>query len=148
MSGRWMVLVGVVLWALLVSQHLFYAIGLGDAQRALGGPAYVELRNAIDDAMRRSLPVLYVATLVWTVVLIVRGGPSRVWYGVALLGLLADAGVMVTRMLPINELFHTWSAASLPADWQVHREAWLEAFRWRQIALTIGFLSLLFGAVR
>lgn len=139
MSGQWIVVVGVVLWSLLASQHLFYALGLGTAQRALGGPAYVELRNAIDDAMRRSLPPLYVATLVWTILLIVRGGPSRAFYVVALPGLLGDVGVMATRSLPLNERFHTWSPASPPADWHVHRDAWLDAFRWRQIALSIGF---------
>src|SRR5690606_25776046 len=94
-NGRWIPIVGVVLWALLASQHLFYAVGLGDAQRALGGPAYVELRNAIDDVMRRNLPFVYVATLVWTVLLIVRGGPGRFWFVVALAGLLGDAAVML-----------------------------------------------------
>lgn len=148
MSGRWVPIVGVLLWAVLASQHLFYAVGLGDAQRALGGPAYVELRNAIDDVMRRNLPFVYVTTLVWTVLLIVRGGPGRVWFVLALAGLLGDAGVMLTRSVPINELMHTWSVAALPADWEVHRAAWLEVFRWRQICIGIGFLCLLIGAVR
>jgi len=106
-NGRWIPIVGVVLWAVLASQHLFYAVGLGDAQRALAGPAYVELRNAIDDVMRRNLPLVYVATLVWTVVLIARGGPGRVWFVLALAGLLGDAGVMLARSMPINELMHT-----------------------------------------
>ena len=148
MNGRWIPIVGVVLWAVLASQHLFYAVGLGDAQRALGGPAYVELRNAIDDVMRRNLPFVYVATLVWTVLLIVRGGPGRVWFVVALAGLLGDAAVMLTRSVPINELMHTWTVAAPPADWETHRAAWLEVFRWRQICVGIGFLGLLIGAVR
>jgi len=147
-NGRWIPIVGVVLWAVLASQHLFYAVGLGDAQRALAGPAYVELRNAIDDVMRRNLPLVYVATLVWTVVLIARGGPGRVWFVLALAGLLGDAGVMLARSMPINELMHTWSVAALPADWEVHRAAWLEVFRWRQICVWLGFLALLIGAVR
>ena len=148
MNGRWIPIVGVVLWAVLASQHLFYAVGLGDAQRALGGPAYVELRNAIDDVMRRNLPLVYVATLVWTVLLIVRGGPGRVWFVVALAGLLGDAAVMLTRSVPINELMQPWTVAAPPADWETHRAAWLEVFRWRQICVGIGFLGLLIGAVR
>jgi hypothetical protein len=98
--------------------------------------------------MRRNLPFVYVATLVWTVLLIVRGGPGRIWFVVALAGLLGDAAVMLTRSVPINELMHTWTAAALPADWEVHRAAWLEVFLWRQICVGIGFLGLLIGAVR
>lgn len=148
MSGRWIPIVGVVLWVLLVSQHAFYAVGLGDAQRALEGPAYVELRNAIDDVMRRNLPLVYVATLVWTIVLLARGGPGRIWFAVALLGLLGDAGVMLARSVPINEVIQTWSATAPPADWEIHRAAWFEVFRWRQIAIAIGFMGLLLGTVR
>jgi len=147
-SRRWISIVGVVLWVLLVSQHAFYAVGLGDAQRALTGPAYVELRNAIDVVMRRNLPLVYVATLVWTIVLVARGGPGRIWFVVALVGLLADAGIMLSGSVPINELMQTWSPANLPADWEVHRAAWLDVFRWRQIAVAIGLIGMLLGTVR
>lgn len=148
MSNRWIPIVGIVLWALLASQHFFYAVGLGAAQRAIGGPAYVELRNAIDDVMRRNLPVVYGATLLWTILLVVRGGPGRVAFAVALAALLADVAVMALGNMPLNALMHTWSPDALPADWQVHRAAWLDAFRWRQIAVGIGFVSILIGAVR
>lgn len=148
MSGRWPLIVGIVLWALLASQHLFYAVGLGDTQRALGASAYIELRNAIDVVMRQRLPVLYVATLAWTIFLVVRGGPGRVAFALAIVALLADVGLMLLGSVPINELMQSWSPAAPPADWQVHRAAWLDVFRWRQIAVAIGFLSMLFGAVR
>ena len=48
MTNRWIPIVGIVLWALLASQHFFYAVGRGAAQRAIGGPAY-----DITDTIRR-----------------------------------------------------------------------------------------------
>lgn len=148
MTSRLIPIVGIVLWALLASQHFFYAVGLGAAQRALGGPAYVELRNAIDDVMRGSLPIVYGATLLWTILLVWRGGPGRIAYTVALVALFADVAVMALGNMPINALMHTWTPDALPADWQTHRAAWLDAFRWRQIAAGIGFVSVVVGAVR
>jgi hypothetical protein len=147
-KSRWIPIFGIAVWALLASQHFFYAVGLGDAQRALDGPAYAQVRHAIDDVMRRNLPGLYVATLVSTIVLILRGGPGRAWFVVALLGLLVDATVMLTFSVPINETIRAWTASAPPADWEVHRTAWLEVLRWRQIAIASGFLALLLGAVR
>lgn len=149
MRDRWLEFVAVCLWALLASQHAFYAVGLGAAQSALGAAAYIELRNAIDEVMRQRLPVLYLATLAWTILLVARRrGPARAAFAVALVALLADVGLTLVGNVPINALMQTWTPAAPPADWEVHRAAWLSVFSWRQIAAATGFLATLIGALR
>jgi hypothetical protein len=148
MTGRGLAIVGILLWALLASQHAFYAVGLEATQRALGGPAYVELRQQIDLVLRWTLPAVYVATLAWTILLLVRGDFGRIALAVALAALLVELALTFTGNVPINELMHTWSAGAPPAEWQAQRDAWLEVFRWRQIVVGAGFVSFLIGVVR
>lgn len=148
MSVDWLWLANVVLWMLLASQHAFYALGMAAAQRALSAPAYVELRNAIDDVLKRSLPPLYVATLVATVLAVLAAaGPGRRMAVLALGALLVEAWLMLRRSVPINARMQTWSPAAPPDDWQRTRAEWLAVFRERQIAVAIGALATVLGAL-
>lgn len=145
MTHETLLFLTVVLYGLVASQHAFYAIGLGAVQRRLGAPAYVELRNALDDVLRKTLPAVYVATLVATVLsLLLAGG---LWIATALAALLVEAWLMLRRSVQINERIQTWTPEHYPADWETHRLAWLRVFRQRQIAVAVGFLSLLLGAL-
>jgi hypothetical protein len=146
MTIDWLAFVNVALYALVVSQHAFYALGMERAQAVLAGPAYVELRNALDTALRRSLPVLYPATLLVTVLSLLFGN-ARVTTAVALAGLLVDAWFMLRINAPINALIQTWTPERHPPDWQSRRAAWISAFHRRQIAVAVGFASLLLGVL-
>jgi hypothetical protein len=145
-DGLWFA--SVLTYGLVASQHAFYAIGLGRTQRALSASAYVELRNAIDHVLRRTLPPVYLATLACIVlsVVLARGG-ARVCAVIALAALGAEAWLMLKRSVPLNDRMQTWTADTIPADWHDTRAAWLAVFTRRQIAVAIGFVATLLGAL-
>jgi hypothetical protein len=145
-------LVNLVMFAIVASQPLFYAVALRHASRALSAPAYIELRNAINVVMERRVPAVYLGTLttgVGVLGLSLRDGER--WLGatsaVALAALLADAVIMLRGSVPINRVIDTWTPTQYPADWESHRSRWMAVFAVRQGLLAIGFVSLVAGAV-
>lgn len=79
----------------------------GHIPRALSGPAFIELRQRINAAMDRRIPVIYGTTLVTSLLLLAvswRAGSATVLVttSVALLCLVADAALMVRKNVPIN----------------------------------------------
>jgi hypothetical protein len=148
MSIDWLWFANVTTFAIVASQHAFYAVGLGRTQRALGASAYVELRNAIDDVLRKTLAPIYLATLVCTVLsVIVHGGAARGFAVLALAALLVEAWLMLKRSVPINASMQGWTPDAPPADWQDTRAEWLAVFARRQVAVAIGFMATLLGAL-
>lgn len=145
-------LVNLIAYGLVASQPAAYLVFLGTAQRALSAPAYVELRQRINPVMSRRLPVLYGVTLVTELVLLVLAqrmgaGIVVVTTALALLCLVADAYFMLRASVPINAVMDRWSTAAYPDDWESSRAQWFAVFRYRQVALLIGFVSLAVGAV-
>lgn len=139
-------------YSTIASQPLFYIVALTSAQRALSGSAYVELRQRINAVMNRRVPVIYLTTLVTTLVLLVlswRAGASRVLITtiVALVCLVADLALMMRENVPINGVIDRWSPTDHPGDWDVYRSKWFAIFAYRQVILLVGFISLLIGAV-
>jgi hypothetical protein len=145
------ILANLALFSIVVSQPLFYLVVLTQAQRALSAPAYVELRQHIDPVMNRRIPVIYIATLITTLLLLVVAFRSDerlvlVTTAVALACLVADVVFMMRENLPINSVIDGWSTTSYPSDWETHRDQWFAIFGYRQVVLSIGFASLLVGA--
>lgn len=149
---RLAMLVNLVMYAIVASQPLFYAVALSDASRALSAPAYIELRNAINAAMTRRVPAVYLGTLatnVGVLLLSLQEGERGLaaTSAVALAALLADAAIMLRGNVPINRVIDSWTPSQYPADWEAHRSRWLAIFAVRQGLLAVGFVSLVAGAV-
>lgn len=139
-------------YAFTASQPLFYWMAVTGASRNMGAPAYIEMRNRIDDQMRKRGPLVYYSTLVATLALAVfatiQGEPVvRMVSYIASMGLVTDIMLMMKGNIPINAIIQNWTPERYPADWQIYRDRWLKIFGYRQIALCIGFFSLLAGAV-
>jgi hypothetical protein len=140
------------LFAVVVSQPLFYLVALSRASGALSAPAYVELRQRINAVMNVRLVLLYGATVVSTLVLIwaaVARGERLLAAAalVALAGLVVDAIVAVRRNVPINTRMDGWSPTNVPADWQSQRAGWNAAFSIRQVVLGGAYAALLMGVI-
>lgn len=149
---RLAIIANLLAYSTVVSQPLFYLVALTSVQRALSGPAFVELRQRINAAMDRRIPALYLTTLVTTLVLLALSWRAGTWTLlittiVALACLVADAALMVRKNVPINAVMSRWSTTNYPGDWELYRARWFEIFGYRQVVLLIGFVSLLFGAV-
>jgi hypothetical protein len=145
------IVVNLVAYSFVVSQPLAYIVFMSHAQRALSAPAYIELRQRINAVMSRRVAVIYVGTLLTTLLLLVLAvrAPSRnvaVTTGVALLCLVLDVVFMMRENVPINVVIDRWSTTSYPDDWDQYRARWFAIFAYRQVFLLIGFFSLLIGA--
>ncbi len=145
-------LVNLVLFAVVASQPLFYAVALSHASRALSAPAFIELRNAINAVMKRRVPAVYLGTLATCVgVLTLSLLAGELWMaatsGVALAALVGDTALMLRENVPINGVIETWTPTQYPADWETYRTRWMAIFAVRQVLLVVGFVSLLAGAV-
>lgn len=142
----------LLLFALVVSQPFFYLLALGAVSDSLSGPAYVEMRQAINREMNRRLVALYAATLVsalWLCGLAAYAGAGGLTLGTAaaIVGLAIDTVLALRRNVPINNVMDTWDTANLPAEWADYRRRWRYAFATRQAVLAAAFACLLAGTL-
>lgn len=142
----------LLFYAVTVSQPLFYWIAFTATSRNMSAPAYIEMRNHIDNQMRKRGPVMYYGTLAACLLLTILSFTQanlvlRAASLIALPALITDITLMMKGNVPINNMIQKWTPESYPTDWQVYRDRWLNIFSYRQIALCIGFVSLLAGAV-
>jgi hypothetical protein len=145
-------IMNLITYSIVVSQPLFYRVVMGRAQRALSPAAFIELRQRINPIMTRRVPVIYasaLATLLLLLVLSLRipNGIVLVTAAIALVCLVIDVLFMLRENVPINGVIDQWSTTQYPEDWEHYRTRWFEIFVYREIALLVGFFSLLVGAV-
>jgi hypothetical protein len=117
------------------------------ALRKLGGPAYVEVRQAEYGYFTWFIAVVSVPTfiaVVWLVVLARRTGSPALRPATAALALLLLA-VVITVVVngPINLQELDWSTHAPPADWAHVRDRWQIAHAVRTVAITaaLGFIA-------
>ena len=144
-------LASLAAYSVVASQPLFYLVALGRAQRELSAPAYVELRQRINPLMVRRVSVIYGSALLALLLLLFlsfRSG-DRLLLATAVVAvacLVVDAVLMLRVSVPINTRMDAWTPAEQPGDWQEDRARWFAIFAYRQVALLVGFGSLLIGA--
>ncbi len=150
--NRMAMFLNLLAYSAVVGQPLFYLLALTQAQRALSGSAYVELRQRINAVMSRRVPLIYLTTLVTSSSLLAlswRAGDRMVLTTtlLAFVCLVVDVVLMMRENVPINTVIDRWSPIDPPEDWHAYREKWFAIFGYRQIILLVGFIGLLFGAV-
>jgi hypothetical protein len=145
-------LITVLLYAVVVSQPLFYALALGRASTALGAASYVELRQRINAAIAGPLVRVYAAAFAaasaLAVVALVSGKwPTALGGAIGASGLVLDLAIAVRRNVPINRRMDGWTATTIPDDWMDHRSRWSAALTLRGWLLGACFLALVAGIV-
>jgi hypothetical protein len=145
-------LITLALYAFIASQPLFYLMALGTASERLSAPAYIELRQRIDQAIQNRLRYACYAALLFLLVLLVlaalRGSmPLLVTGAVALVALVTDLALAIKGNIPINARINTWTPEQYPTDWDAYRAQWLGIYRRRQVSICIGLTALLIGTV-
>lgn len=144
--------VTLILYAAIASQSFMYMLALETVQRKLNVNNYIILRQLIDRAMMARLKYVMYASLAMNVFLVglLSHTPDSLLFLTALLAcgmLIVDMLIAVKGNLPINGVINSWSPDNHPATWFKYRDRWLKFFRYRQIAVIIGFVSLVIGAV-
>lgn len=142
----------LLLYTIVVSQPIMYALALKHAQLALDAGSYIKLRQLIDAAMQRHFSYVMYAALLSSLALVVVSyrQPGHLPLAISVLAfltLLIDALLTLKGSLPINSIINTWTPTEYPADWIEVRARWFAVFAWRQAATWVGFISLLAGTV-
>ena len=120
-----------------------YGIWFGYDITRYSPATFVEVHQGAVRGLNTLLPLMGLVAIVLLVVLAVlaRQRPTVLaLYAAAAVGLIA-AG-LITRFLnqPINDTVMTWSATSLPADWEQLRNSW---WSWHAARLGATLLALL-----
>jgi hypothetical protein len=137
----------LLLFAVVVSQPLFFWMALGRATRGLSASAYAELRQQINASIMGRLTGTYVSTLLVLLALVAvalwkaRFGLAA-GAGASALGLIGDAVLATKLNVPLNKRMDAWSVGNVPADWESLRDAWDRAFAVRRVVLLGSFVVL------
>lgn len=139
-------------YSFLVSQSFLYIIALHNVQTNMEAVSYIELRKLLDRNFRKKYSIVVYSSLISTTLLtfLCSAEPTGILFisaAIALAALIIDTLLTVKGNMPINKIINTWSKDNYPADWKLYRKKWLSVFGKRQVAVIIGFLSLLLGAV-
>lgn len=152
MSIKFILLLSLIAYSMVVSQSFMYLFTLKNAQMQLNASTYVEVRKLIEAGMLAKFKYVVYAALFFNLLLIVStvNKPSSVLFitsALAFVALVIDVLVMLKGNMPINEIFRAWSVDNIPSDWMQYREDWFRYFKYRQLANITGFVALLVGAV-
>jgi hypothetical protein len=140
----------LALYAVIVSQSLFYILALSDTMRKMQLSTYIESRKLIDQNLRKTLTSVYYLALASSLLLtaFAATNPSGVLFISSLVAfflLLLDAMLSLKGNVPINDLINSWTENDHPTDWQKYRARWFCIYQVRQVANIAGFIALLTG---
>ena len=152
MEIKIIMLINLLAYSFIVSQSFSYIIALRNVQSNMQPAAYIELRKLLDKNFQVKFRiVVYISLLTCTVLTVLSSmnltGLLFITSATALTGLVLEILLAVKGNVPINKVINTWSADNYPADWKDYRAKWLSIFTQHQVASSIGFLSLLIGAI-
>lgn len=142
--------INLLLYAVIASQSFIYMIALANVQKNLSAPGYIELRHLLDKNFRRNnSAVVYLSLITSTLFSILCSTEPRsllfITSLIAWILLIVDVLLTLKKSMPLNDIINGWSTEEYPQNWSSYRSEWLSIFRKRQVAITIGFISLLAG---
>jgi hypothetical protein len=140
-------LTGLALYFFIAAQGAFYHLGFGKALYQIPAEHFIELRKAVDPAVRSNLKAVYLSALVvmllWLVLIY---NTSGFWsYGpvlVAFLLLIADMVLILRVSEPVNELINS-NLLNTEAGYSNARSEWLKFILIRGYLSLTGFALLL-----
>jgi uncharacterized membrane protein len=143
--------VQLVLYFLIASQGAFYLVGFYKVLSAMPSRDFILLRKTADPVMAPKLKVLYLLTLVMSIVAILVNfrswsSVSLVLFTAATLCLLADILIALTVSEPLNKVITALQEPFKGAA-AIQRK-WLEQIYIRAFLSAGGFLMLLFTYVK
>ncbi|MBB3836909.1 hypothetical protein FHS57_000891 [Runella defluvii] len=152
MATKIVLFITILAYSIIASQTFMYILSLKQLQLGLNAESYLEIRKLTDTLMRANFKyVIYTALLANLLLVIFTVQTPKTWLficaSIAFVALVADILLTLKGSLPINDVINSWSAHTIPANWQSVREQWFIIFQYRQIANIIGLLSLLLAAV-
>lgn len=147
-----LMLINLLAFSFIVAQVFMYMIALTNVQKNMDAPSYIRLRKLLDKNFRAKFGFVIYTSLLSSLLLccVTATDPFSFLFItslVAFFALITDILLALRGNMPINNRINTWKPDLYPADWEVYRDKWFFFFRWRQIAGSVGFVSLLLGAL-
>lgn len=145
-----MLFITLISYSFLVSQSFMYIIALKNVQQNMQAASYLEMRKLLDKNFRKKYSwVVYTSliTSTTTMILCSMAPESLLFISVCIAWpmLIIDIIITIKGNMPINNIINSWSMENFPSDWRDYRSKWLFYFTQRQIATTVGYISLVTG---
>jgi|GEM_PF-1944536 len=114
----------------------------------ISGVTFIELHRPLDLVIRIVGPILFtfivcLELLLATLFFIEKSKIKGLLIITVLIFLLCDTFIALQYNRPINDLFLTWTPATIPANWKSIRDEWLSYHLYRDIFMLLGFVSIL-----
>ena len=137
---------------------LTFLLGMGAAglyeyfflphQIEISGATFIEMHRPVDLIMRKVGPVMFVfivsLKVLLAALLFIERSKYKGWLIIgALIFLLCDTFIALQFNRPINDLFLTWTPATIPSNWTIIREEWLCYHFYRNIFKILGIAAIL-----
>jgi|JI7StandDraft_1071085.scaffolds.fasta_scaffold02573_4 uncharacterized membrane protein len=114
----------------------------------ISGVTFIEMHRPLDLAIRKVGPILFTIIASIHLALVAffffEKSKNKGWLILAALGfLLCDTFIALQYNGPINDLFLTWTPATIPTNWASIRDQWLQYHLYRDLFIVLGFSSIL-----
>jgi hypothetical protein len=125
-------------------------VALSPSSRSFSGPVYVAVQQATIRNLYPVMGVLMPASMVshGVVLLLLRHRRTRLFWTTAISLVMTLGGAVSTLRgnFPINDQVITWTAETLPDNWQHLRDRWEHLHTFRTLLALIGLGALIAGA--
>jgi uncharacterized membrane protein len=142
--------INIMLYALVTGVMWGTWLALGRTMTQYDATVFLADGQHMIDNLASIMPILMISTAVVGLVVVValfrRRSASAAW--LALIGLLLLAAVIAVTLavnVPIDNQIKTWTADTLPSDWQAIRSRWAE-FHTLRTFLSLAGLAAVVGA--
>ena len=144
--------INLLLYALVVSQSLFYILALSYASKTMQAGTYIESRKLIDAKLRNNLTLVYYLALASSIALtsftiVNPSGALFMCSLVALGALILDIALALHGNIPLNHQISNWDENAYPENWKHIRNKWFRYYTTRQVANITGFITLIAGYI-
>lgn len=137
-----------LLICILAGQAFFYTIGGAAGLKSVSASTFIEQRKAIDIVIGPYLRVIYPATVLISLAVLVLlrqqvNSLAFVLSTLTLLLVLIDIAFAVKGDIPLNNQINSWSPSVYPANWATVRNQWFYYMQWRQVCSIGGLVCVL-----
>lgn len=114
----------------------------------ISGTTFIEMHRPMDSAMRGIGPIIFTVMISCYVLLalllfIEKSKYKGLLILAAIIFLIADTCIALLYNRPLNDLFLTWTPATIPANWSGLRDQWFSYHLYRNIFGTMGIIAVL-----
>ena len=142
------VLTFILTFILLMGAARLYSFCFFPVSYHISGTTFIEMHRPLDLVIRKIGPVVFAVILSLLILLaslfFIERSRQKGWLiAAAVIFLLADTFIALQYNRPLNDLFLTWTPATIPVNWANLRDEWLGYHLYRDILITLQLSAVL-----